>query len=286
MNAITRKLVAAMVLCALVCALTQTAMAAEKKEPWEDNLLTKETFAVFDMDLERIESVTFLDTLKDAPEYTWYMGKYANKNVQAWFTWENGIGQAYFAAEGGINGKDAAEGLFKDLVNLKEVNFNGAFHTEQAESFREMFYGCENLETVDLSTLDTSNVTTMREMFRDCHRLKEIDVSSFDTSKVTMLYAMFSNCLTLKKLDLSAFDTANVTNIGYMFSACSGLEEVNVSTWDTSKVNYMEGTFLWCDKLQEPDLDSWKVDNVRIYRDFMNRGAKIDGQDWKLFFNR
>jgi len=269
---------------ALVFSLGAAAIPAKAAEPWEANVLTEKPFEVFDTDLTRIESVTFLDTLKDAPANAWYMGPYASSCVQAWFTWENGIGQAYIAAEGGINGKDATEAMFKGLTNLKEVNFNGALHTEQSESMREMFSGCENLKTVDLSTLDTSNVTTMREMFRKCYRLEELDVSGFDTAKVESMYAMFSECLTLEKLDLTAFDTANVRNMGYMFSSCVSLEEVDVSTWDTTKVSYMEGTFLWCDQLKDLDLSNWNVANVEIYAGFMNRNALLHGKNWKLFF--
>ena len=244
----------------------------------------KDTFEIFKMDLTRIESVTFLDTLKDAPATVWYMGRWANSNVQAWFTWENRIGQVYIAAEGGINGKNAAKGLFEGMTNLKEINFNGAFHTEQAETMERMFYGCENLEKLDVSTLDTSNVTNMRDMFRGCKRLEELDVSSFDTSNVTMMATMFSGCTNLEKLDLNTFDTSSLKNIGYMFSGCTNLEEVKLNKWDTSKVDYMEATFMGCDSLKDVDLKGWNVDKVKFYSNFMNRNGLVNGKQWMAFF--
>ena len=41
--------------------------------------------------------------------------------------------------------------------------------------------------------VDTSNVTNMSNMFRGCGNLTSLDVSKFDTSKVTDMYGMFSN---------------------------------------------------------------------------------------------
>jgi surface protein len=39
-----------------------------------------------------------------------------------------------------------------------------------------MFNGCENLEAVDLSMFDTSNVTNMENMFKNATKLKTIYV--------------------------------------------------------------------------------------------------------------
>ena len=112
-----------------------------QKEAWEDNLLVDDPISVFAIDKEYILSVTFLDTLEDVPKIHWNMGKNHLEDVQAWVEWQPEGGNVYFAAEGGINGKDSAEALFKGLSGLKEVKFNGAYHTEQAESLAEMFRG-------------------------------------------------------------------------------------------------------------------------------------------------
>ena len=44
-----------------------------------------------------------------------------------------------------------------------------------------MFYFCENLNSIDLSSFDTKKVTNMSDMFRNCENLQNLDLSSFDT---------------------------------------------------------------------------------------------------------
>lgn len=252
---------------------------------WKDNVMVEHPLDVMTKKKATIVSVTFLDTLENAPRWPWHLGPLENREcVQGWIEWKNGQGHAYIAAEGGINGKNACAELFMECEGLKEVNFNGAFHTEEAESMVNMFYKCYDLEKVDLQNLNTSNVKSMYQMFRSCASLKTLDLSKLDTSKVETMYCMFSTCQALEELDLSSFNTANVTNMGYMFSACTELKRVNVSSFDTSRVAYMEGMFRWCNKLEEYDFSNWNVSNVTHSNGFMNAGMKIDGQKWENFF--
>lgn len=45
-----------------------------------------------------------------------------------------------------------------------------------------MFFGCINLEKVDISNWDVSNVTAINSLFEGCNKVKKINVSNFDTS--------------------------------------------------------------------------------------------------------
>lgn len=259
--------------------------AASTEDTWKENVLVEKPLDAMITDKASIDTVTFLDTLENAPKWTWYLGEAGNrKGVQGWIEWEDGQGHVYIAAEGGINGKDACVELFKDCGDLKEVNFNGAFHTEEAESMTDMFYKCYELEKVDLQNLNTSNVKSMYQMFRECASLKTLDLSKMDTSKVESMYCMFSTCQKLEELDLSSFNTANVTNMGYMFSACTELKQVNVRSFDTSKVYNMEGMFRWCNKLEDYDFSGWDVSRVTHCNGFLNDGMKINGRNWENFF--
>ena len=62
-----------------------------------------------------------------------------------------------------------------------------------------MFYRCSSLESIDLSSFNTKNVSNMLGMFCGCSSLKSIDLSSFNTKNVTYMYDMFSGCSSLKK---------------------------------------------------------------------------------------
>ena len=62
-----------------------------------------------------------------------------------------------------------------------------------------MFYECSSLESIDLSSFNTNNVTDMYSMFFGCTSLESIDLSSFNTNNVTYMYNMFYECSSLKK---------------------------------------------------------------------------------------
>lgn len=254
-------------------------------DDWENNILSSSGLDAFKKDRSRILSVTFLDTLYDAPATTWYLGKGGSKYVQGWVEYEGKNIHVYIAAEGGMNAELCAEGFFKDCSNLEEINFNGAFHTEEVESMKDMFKGCAKLKYVDIETLDTSKVKNMKQMFRDCKALEELDLSEFDTAKVTDMSCMFSTCIGLEELDLSSFDTSKVTNMSYMFSGCKNLEYVNTSSFNTSKVTNMSYMFRWCTNLSKLDLGGWDFSRVTKYNHFMNPDVYVDGRPWKKLFD-
>ena len=78
-------------------------------------------------------------------------------------------------------------------------------------------YQLGDCKTIDLSMLNTSNVTNMSYMFYQSNSLKDLNVRGLDTSKVTDMSYMFRNCYALNDLDFSSFDTSNVTNMYRMF---------------------------------------------------------------------
>ena len=100
------------------------------------------------------------------------------------------------------------------------------FDTSSVTDMSSMFYGCNKLTTLDLSSFNTSAVTNMNEMFKHCDRLTTLDLSSFDTSAVTSMGGTFDNCDRLTTLDLSSFNTSAVTNMDYMFYNCGNLTTI------------------------------------------------------------
>ena len=59
----------------------------------------------------------------------------------------------------------------------------------------EMFQGCKELEYLDLSNFNTTNVNNMSGMFRNCYKLKEIKgLDNFNTSNVKTMNLMFQSC--------------------------------------------------------------------------------------------
>ena len=130
-------------------------------------------------------------------------------------------------------------------------------------SMREAFNKCSNLQSIDLSGLDTSQVTDMRSMFAVCNNLTSLDVSGFDTSQVKDMGSMFSACNKLMSLDIGAFDTSQVAIMSGMFSGCGKLASLDVSGFDTSQVKAMDGMFAACSNLTSLDVSGFDTSQVK-----------------------
>ncbi len=120
----------------------------------------------------------------------------------------------------------------------------------------QMFYGCKNLTSIDVSGFDTSNVNSMKLMF--CTREYSSDtsvlsgitgLSGFDTSHVTDMNYMFGSNPALTSLDVSNFDTRNVEDMNYMFTGCSSLISLDLSSFNTNNVTEMNAMFNGCSGL-------------------------------------
>ena len=77
------------------------------------------------------------------------------------------------------------------------------------ESMVGYFLGFNKMTSIDLSALDTSEVTNMNSMFVGCEGLTKLDVSNFDTSKVTNMSYMFCDCPAWTTVDQTKFAGAN-----------------------------------------------------------------------------
>ena len=149
-----------------------------------------------------------------------------------------------------------------DPTNLYKLTIGGKGGIIANESMIGYFYNFWGMTSIDLSSLDTSEVTNMSEMFQSCSRLTSLDVSKFDTSKVTYMDMMFYGCSSLTSLDVSKFDTSNVTNMYEMFSSCSSLTSLDVSKFDTSNVTNMYEMFYDCGSLTSLDLSNFDTSEV------------------------
>lgn len=91
----------------------------------------------------------------------------------------------------------------------------------------------------------------------------EIDISELDTSNVTTMSWMFTNCTSLTNLDLSNFNTSNVTDMSYMFANCNKLTNINLNGFNTSKLQSMYNMFNACSSLVSLDLSSFTINSTK-----------------------
>ena len=130
------------------------------------------------------------------------------------------------------------------------------------ESMIHYFADFNKMTSIDLSALDTSEVTNMSAMFSYCSSLTSLDVSKFDTSQVTDMSSMFGGCSSLTSLDVSKFNTSEVTNMNSMFSFCDSLTSLDVSSFDTSQVTDMNSMFCNCPSWDVVDKTKFAGANV------------------------
>ena len=126
-----------------------------------------------------------------------------------------------------------------------------------------MFYGCQNLSSLDLSKFNTEKVTNMSGMFAGCQNLSSLDLSKFNTKEVKHMNSMFESCSALSSLDLSNFNTANVESMSGMFAGCQKLSSLTLSNFNTANVEFMDNMFNGCSVLTSLDLSNFNTKEVR-----------------------
>ena len=161
-----------------------------------------------------------------------------------------------------LNGKKI-EFDYKIKVNnsSKEIKVKFKF-TTNLTNISFMFYNCSSLQSINLSSLNSSNIINMSHMFSGCSSLQSINLSSFDKTNLTDISHMFFMCFSLKSIDLSSFNTTNVTNMSNMFDNCSSLKSIDLSSFNTTNVINMSNMFFNCNSLQSLDLSSFNTTNV------------------------
>ena len=148
---------------------------------------------------------------------------------------------------GKFAGYGIREGWKTNVVGLKKVVFSPECINVKVESLSNFFSHSKELTEIEgIEYLNTSEVTDMRWMFYDCESLTSLDLSSFNTSNVTDMNSMFKGCSSLTSLNLSNFNTSKVTDMTQMFYRCSSLTSLDVSKFDTSNVTDMVGVFSFC----------------------------------------
>ena len=222
----------------------------------------------------QIESITIEKTnvVPNDAKYSKDISSKQDGSVMLWYTdkdnnslYEISIGSENGSVEANTNGS----GMFAYLDNVSSLDLSG-LDTSNMTSMSRMFYNSKSLTNIDTSGFDTSKVVNMNGMFWGCNNLKNIDVSNFKTSKVTDINNMFADCSSLTALDLSNFDTSNVLYMGNpynysyggMFRNCSSLVSLNISSFNTSKVKEMSNMFHGCSSLVTLDLSNFDTSNV------------------------
>ena len=165
---------------------------------------------------------------------------------------------------------------YHNITEIPQENLNYLNSGLVANSMGNMFYSCNNLQSVPKLNIDTSQCTDMSGMFNTCQALTTIDLSHFDTSNVTIMNSIFYFCQKLTTIDLSNWDTSNVAYMGNMFNNCRALTTVDLSNFNTSNVTDMGGMFYYCQALTSLNLSSFNTSKVINMSNMFNRCRALE----------
>ena len=144
----------------------------------------------------------------------------------------------------------------------------------------EVMFQDSKATSIDLSSFDTSKVTTMRSMFDSSAATEIKGLENFNTSNVTGMDQMFSGSK-VTTLNLSSFDTSNVTNMRYMFTS-SQATSIDVSSFDTTNVTDMNWMFAYSAATEIKGLKNFNTSNVTNMSS-MFQGSKAISIDLSSF---
>lgn len=135
------------------------------------------------------------------------------------------------------------------LSETEDISLQGAFNS------------CYNLNSINLSMLDTSNCKSFTEMFKDCRSITDLDLSNFDMANALLLQGMFSGCTKLQTLNANGWGELPIANrVHYMFSNCNSLNKIiGSSDWVLSSVVNASNMFNKCSSLPTLDLSNLKM---------------------------
>ena len=154
----------------------------------------------------------------------------------------------------------------KDKVDIIDItNFKPSYLTNMDDSFA----GFSSITEIrGLENLNTSYVTTMSNVFDGCTELKSINLSNFKTSNVTNMANMFLHCDSLAQLNLSSFDVSNVQNMSGMFMGCISLKTIVIDKFEAINCKDLSKMFY-------SDTRLYKIDTTKIHTELVENLASM-----------
>ena len=131
--------------------------------------------------------------------------------------------------------------------------------------YSNLFDGCKNLTSVDLSlTKDSSNIYA-DSMFTDCTALTSVSFSKTDTCCLCSAANMFENCKALTSIDLTHVSLASADSAANMFAGCTALKTITFNQTGLYRIRNMKEMFKDCAKLEVLDLSG--IEPPQYYTD-------------------
>ena len=238
-----------------------------------------------------VRSITISKYPTPAPAPTTYTHHYTIPGSNGLYVYANVTGSGttrrsnvtiYAPENKTIYAAEDSSDLFRDFKKITDLDLTN-INTSNVTNMSHMFYFCQALRNLNVSGFDTSNVTNMSDMFFYCQDLNNLNVGGFDTSNVTDMSGMFKLCSGLSSLVVSSFSTIKVTDMNNMFSECQDLTSLDLSNFDTSNVTDMNNMFSGCSNLENLDVSSFSTIKVTDMNNMFNSCSALHNLDLSSF---
>jgi surface protein len=175
-------------------------------------------------DIENVTSMSYMfcecSSLSSLPDISkWY--------VKDFFDYRNSCYECSSAKSNSLSDKSKSN---KDDSSHKSDIYSGCNSLNYLSDISKKYENyhddtnsdCFSL-TGDLEIIkeNISNIKDMSYMFYNCNNLVSLNLSSFDASSVTNFNYMFAHDINLLSLNLKNFKTLNVISMDYMFVNCN-----------------------------------------------------------------
>ena len=152
---------------------------------------------------------------------------------------------------------------FYSNENITSIDLS-MLDTSETSSMGETFDNNYNLQTISFGDKwDVSNVERFHYTFSNCRKLTSLDLSNWNTSKATYMDGMFNFCTGLETITFGKdFNTSNNESFYQMFYGCTNLKAIDVSGFDTSKAYDFGYMFADCANIKELDISNFDTSKV------------------------
>lgn len=190
-------------------------------------------------------------------------------------------------------------GTFQRCAKIQNLVFTSDI--TEVETLNNLFKGCTNLKSIDMSAWSGGKIQTMANMFEDCSALSELQMDNLNTSTVTSFAYTFAGCSVLDTpihlLDFSAatdlsymlkgnscpvtvdFSNKNlpkVTTMEFMFSDMENVESIDISGLSAPKLINISGLFTNCSKLNTINYEGFDTSAITNMSKLFYKCSSLD----------
>lgn len=159
-------------------------------------------------------------------------------------------------------------GVFSNASHLKKIDLGTGLR-----SLSYMFYECD-IESLDLSDWDVSNITDMSFMFLESELKNVGNLDAWNVSNVTNMRCMFCQSVMQSVGDLSQWNTENVETFGAMFAHSEIFTIGDVSAWHVENLEISAQMFDHSEMSDVGDITKWHTPKLD-YADDMFRDSQL-----------